>query len=228
MPATRASRSHPSLAIAFDARQKMDGLVLLKWMTHNTAALVVFDPQYRGVLDRMKYGNEGVTRERARARLPTLNEYQIARFIEESQRVLKPGGHLLLWISKYMLAEGRHIGLFRYATDLQRVELMHWNKLRPGMGARARNRSQYLVIAQKKPLSAKVWTDRGIDDSWPESADRSMHPHTKPCQLMSRLTRALTKRGDLIVDPSAGSYLMLEVCKLTGRRFLGCDIATSI
>jgi site-specific DNA-methyltransferase (adenine-specific) len=205
----------------------MDGLALLKWMTHSTANLVIFDPQYRGVLNKLKYGNEGVQRERERARLPTLNEYQIARFIEESARVLKPSGHLMLWISKYMLAEGRHIGLFRYAEDLTRVELIHWNKLRPGMGQRARSRSEYLIIAQKKPVRAKgIWTDHGIDDSWPEGADRSEHPHTKPYQMMTRLVKAVTKRGDVVVDPSAGSYLMLEVCRLNGRRFLGCDIAT--
>lgn len=214
----------PRLQVAFDARQQMDGLSLLKWMTADTAAIVVFDPQYRGVLDKLKFGNEGKQRETARATLPTLNEYQIARYIEESQRVLKPGGHLFLWASKYIIAEARHLAFFAYADNLVRVEMIHWNKMRPGMGARARCRSEYLVIAQKKPVSAKVWTDHGIDDSWPESSDRSAHPHAKPHQLTIRLIKALSKRDDLIVDPCAGSYSTLEACRITGRRFLGCDL----
>lgn len=215
--------------VAFDSRQQMDGLKLLKLTTDRTAAIVVFDPQYRGVLDKMQYGNEGVTRERARARLPTLSEYQIARFIAESERVLKPGGHLLLWVSKYILAESRHIAFFTYADSLVRVELIHWNKVRPGMGTRCRSWSEYLVVAQKPPVSAKPWRlDRKIPDTWPEGTDRSVHPHAKPHQLTERLIRALSKRGDLIVDPSAGAYGVLEICKLTGRRFLGCDVATPI
>lgn len=228
VPAT-APRQQSRLGIAYDARQQMDGLKLLKWMAPRSAALMIFDPQYRGVLDKMNYGNEGEQRERGRAKLPVMTEYQIARFIEEAHRILKPGAHLLLWIDKFMLAEARHLALFAYAPEMVRVELIHWNKLRPGMGRRARWRSEYLVIAQKPPVSAKLWrADRSIDDSWPEASDRSQHPHAKPYQLHQRLVRTLTKRGDLIVDPCAGSYGSLEVCKLTGRRFLGCDLVTPL
>lgn len=225
--APTAQRQPPRLEVAYNARQKLNGITLLKWIRPNTADMVVFDPQYRGILDKLRYGNEGVSRERDRAALPAMKEYQIARFIEETQRVLKPSHHLLLWVDKFMVAEGRHLALFCYAPDLVRVELIHWNKLRPGMGQRARCRSEYLVIAQKKPVRAKgIWTDHRIDDSWPEASDRSLHPHAKPHQLMERLIRTLTKRGGIVVDPCAGSYGTLEICKMTGRKFLGCDLVT--
>ena len=35
------------------------GLELLKQIEDSSIALCFFDPQYRGVLDKMKYGNEG-------------------------------------------------------------------------------------------------------------------------------------------------------------------------
>lgn len=41
---------------------KMDGLKLLKRLNNGVAAAAFFDPQYRGILDKMGYGNEGVTR----------------------------------------------------------------------------------------------------------------------------------------------------------------------
>lgn len=232
MTARRATATrHPSrLGIGeFDTRQRLDGLALLRSLPTGCAALMVFDPQYRGVLDHLGYGNEGVSRERERAALPAQSERAIARFIEQAERVLKPGGHLLLWIDKFMLAKGRQIALFAFAHHMERVELIHWNKLRPGMGKRARARSEYLIVAQKPPISAKLWaSDRRIADSWPEGADRSEHPHTKPYQLTERLVRALTKQGDTVVDPCAGSYLTMEVCSLTRRRFMGCDLVTPV
>lgn len=217
------------LRIEKNARQKLDGHALLSSLVYRTASIVHLDPQYRSVLDKLAYGNEGKSREKARAALPQMSESAIARFVEESQRVLKPGGHLLLWVDKFMIAEGRHIGLFARAPELVRVEMIHWNKMRPGMGRRARCRSEYLIIAQKKPARADIyWQDRRIDDSWPESTDRGIHPHAKPTQLLQRLVRTLTKKGDLVVDPCAGGYGMLEICRLTGREFIGCDLTTEL
>lgn len=217
------------LPITYDARQQMSGATLLRALPDRCAAAFFFDPQYRSILDKMGYGNEGKNRERKRAALPPMSEWTIARFIEEAERVLKPSGHLFLWVDKFMIAEGRHLGLFVYAPSLVRVEMIHWNKLKPGMGRRARCRSEYLVIAQKKPLRAEgVWKDHRIDDSWAEASDRSLHPHAKPHQLLERLIRSVTKIGDLVVDPCAGSYAMLEVCRLTRRNFIGCDLATEV
>jgi site-specific DNA-methyltransferase (adenine-specific) len=223
MPTSNGA-SRPRLEIVFNSRQQMSGLTLLRHVSDRSAAMVVLDPQYRAVLDKLRYGNEGQQRERRRAALPSMTEHGIVRFIAEAQRVLRPSGHLLLWVDKFMIAEGRHLGLFMHAEDMVRVEMIHWNKLRIGMGRRARCQSEYLVIAQRKPVSASMWTDRRISDTWPETSDRSDHPHAKPHQLHDRLIRTLTKRGDLVIDPCAGGYGILDVCRLTGRKFLGCDL----
>lgn len=55
---------------ALNQRNKMDGLVLLQGLEENSIRACFFDPQYRGVLDRLKYGNEGKSRGRARCALP--------------------------------------------------------------------------------------------------------------------------------------------------------------
>ena len=47
-----------------------DGFALLASLVPETIPICVFDPQYRGVLDKMQYGNEGVNRGRARSQLP--------------------------------------------------------------------------------------------------------------------------------------------------------------
>jgi DNA modification methylase len=46
--------------------------------------------------------------------------------------------------------------------------------------------------------------------------------------LIERLIRATTKAGDLVVDPCAGSYVVLEACRVSGRQFVGCDLETGV
>lgn len=203
----------------------MSGYALLRSLDDASARLAFFDPQYRGVLDHQRYGNEGHKRERRRAALQPMTEHAIALWIEEIARVLKPSGHAMLWVDKFMIGTGHHVRLLRFAPTLQVVDVIHWNKGRPGMGRRARCRSEYLIVAQKAPLRAKgAWTDHRLEDAWIEQSDRSVHPHAKPYQLTERLIRATTRRGDLVVDPCAGGYVVLDACLASGRRFVGCDL----
>ena len=50
------------------------------------------------------------------------------------------------------------------------------------------------------------------------------HPHQKPRELIKALITATTNQGDLIIDPCAGSFVVLEVCQELKREFLGCDL----
>lgn len=207
-----------------DVRQRADGRDLLRSVPPGSAPLVIFDPQYRSILDKQGYGNEGA-RQKGRARLPQMSERTIFEFVSLVERTLAPRGHLLLWLDKFSVADKDQMRWFRRGSTLRTVDLIAWNKGRPGMGQRTRGRTEYLMILQREPLRAKgVWRDHGIDDCWIEQADRSSHPHAKPLQLTQRLVRCLTARGDLVVDPAAGGYGVLESCRATGRRFLGCDV----
>jgi len=42
--------------------------------------------------------------------------------------------------------------------------------------------------------------------------------------LIKALIAATTQEGDLIVDPCAGSFIVLEVCQELNRDYLGCDL----
>lgn len=210
----------------FNAPQKMDGLDLLKSIGDGAAALVVADPQYRGILDKQNYGNEG-DRHSERSALPQMSELEICRFVSESARVLRPGGHFFMWSDKFSIGSGAHLKYFQFTANLQIVELIAWNKARIGMGRRARCTTEYLVIAQKHPIRAKdVWTDHSIPDCWTERKPDG-HPHAKPLKLMTRLIEATTAAGDLVVDPCAGGFGVLDICLATGRQFLGCDLRGS-
>lgn len=201
------------------------GIELLCSVENSASPLVVFDPQYRGVLDHLKYGNEG-ERQRGRSQLPQMDEGKITQFVNEISRVLISSGHLLLWIDKFHLCRG--ISSWFENTDLTIVDMITWNKDRIGMGYRTRRTSEHLVIIQKPPIRAKgIWRWRDIPDVWTEKIDAGMrrrHPHIKPPSLLRALVEALTDPGDLIIDPAAGSFIMLDVCLQTGRVFLGTDL----
>lgn len=207
--------------LRLDAPNLLDGLELLRLLPAGSFPLCIYDPQYRGVLDRQRYGNEG-SRQQERATLPQMSEPQILSFIAAVDRVLMPSGHLLLWIDKFHLCTG--IQSWLAGTTLATADLITWNKLRMGMGYRTRRTAEYLLVLQKAPLRAKgVWLDHGIKDVWDERAAAGF-THAKPIGLQARLIAALTHRDEIVLDPAAGSYTVLEACRRTGRRFLGCDL----
>lgn len=206
--------------IKFNSRNRCNGLSLLKNLPDKSTSLVFFDPQYRSILAKMNYGNEG-ERQRERALLPQMSDETIRLFAVEIERVLKPSGHAMLWIDKFILCNYAARPFFQQGWT---VDLITWDKMRIGMGYRTRRQGEYLMIIQKPPTRAKdVWSDHGIPDVWKEKFSRSGHPHAKPKELQRRLIEAVTKKGDLVVDPCAGSYVVLDLCRETGRKFLGCD-----
>ena len=204
-----------------DARNQCEGLSFLGKLQDESFPLCFFDPQYRGVLDHQRYGNEGA-RQRARSKLRQMPEAEIRSFLQGIDRVLMPMGHLLLWTDKFHLCTG--LGPWLDKTNLDIVDLIVWNKQRIGMGYRTRRVSEYLVVMQKAPRRAKgVWSRHDIPDVWDEKVTND-GPHAKPIGLQSRLIEAVTNTRDVVVDPAAGSYSVLRACQRTNRSFLGCDI----
>ena len=205
---------------------KHDGLKLLGELEPECIPLCIFDPQYRGILDKMQYGNEGVSRGRARSGLPQMSEKTIAEFVAEIARALIPSGHLFLWIDKYQLCTG--VGPWVDPWGLDIVDLITWNKQRMGMGYRTRRQAEYLLILQKPPRRAKgVWQLHNIPDVWTETVPRIRNVHPKPVGLQKRLIEAVTDPDDVVLDPAAGSYSVMHAAIQAGRRFLGCDIVNS-
>jgi site-specific DNA-methyltransferase (adenine-specific) len=210
----------------FGARNHGCGLRLLAAVPDGAAALCFFDPQYRGVLDRMSYGNEGA-RQKGRVALVQMDNATITAFVAEIARTLRPSGHLMLWIDKFHLCQG--VSGWLGSTGLSVVDLIVWDKIRIGMGYRSRRCSEYLTVLQKAPLRAKgVWRDRAIPDIWVEKAGAS-HPHCKPVGLQRRLIEATTSPGDLILDPAAGGFSVLEAVEgcADPRVFLGTNLSAA-
>lgn len=209
---------------AFDARNVMDGRDLLRSLPQRSVAAVFFDPQYRAGLDALSYGNEG-NRQKERAKLPPMSDDMIVEFMEEIQRVLRPSGHLFLWMDKFSLWSAHWHCWEPEVSSLALVDGMIWDKDRIGMGKRTRCQYEAMAILQRGPRRAGgVWTDHRIADVWRGKPDRKRHAHAKPLDLIQRLILATTKPGELIADPAAGGYAVMEAAHATRRKFVGCDL----
>ena len=203
-------------------KNKIEGLQLLKKIQDNTIKTAFFDPQYRGILDKMNYGNEGENRGKARSDLQQMTEETIIRFIQEIDRVLLPSGHLFLWVDKFHLCTG--VLPWFTNTTMQLVDLITWDKDKIGMGYRTRRKSEYLIVFQKEPKRAKdVWKNHSIPDVWTEKVEK-VHPHSKPVELQKALIEATTEEGDFVLDPASGGYSVLAACREIRRNFVGGDI----
>ncbi|MCG3167143.1 MAG: hypothetical protein POELPBGB_02927 [Bacteroidia bacterium] len=204
----------------------MDGLLLLKKLYDASIPLVMFDPQYRGLFDQLKYGNEG-KKLRERFQLPQMPDTVIASFLKEIDRVLIPSGHVMMWVDKFMLINSIHSLVT--GTSLKVVDFITWDKGRIGLGYRTRKKSEYLVIFQKLPVRIKgIWKAHDIPDIWTEKLVKKNHTHAKPVQLLKKLIEAVTNIGDTIVDPAAGGYSTLTSASEVKRNFLGCDILPNL
>ena len=199
-----------------------DGLELMDEIEDSTVKVAFFDPQYRGVLEKLKYGNEGEKRGKARSSLKQMDEDTIIKFIKEIDRTLKESGHLFLWVDKFHLCQG--VLSWFTDTNLNLVDMIVWDKGKIGMGYRTRRKSEYLIVFQKSPVKAKAcWTDHAIPDVWEEKTPK-IHPHSKPVELQRRLIAATTIEGDVVLDPASGGFSVFEACKQLGRDFIGGDI----
>lgn len=208
--------------IKFNQPNCLDGLYLLSQINKDTIKVVFFDPQYRGVLDKMHYGNEG-TRQKKRHNLSQMSNEVIINFIAHISRVLLPSGHLFLWIDKFHLCEG--IKDWINNTSLQIVDLITWDKQTFGMGYRTRRCCEYLLVLQKKPIKAKgYWNLHNIKDIHSSKIKNKKHTHQKPIELQKQLILATSNVGDIILDPCSGSYSVMEATIETDRNFLGCDL----
>src|SRR4051794_38397929 len=107
-----------------------DALELLVSLPNTCSSLVFLDPQFRAVLDHLKFGNEGA-RQRGRASLPAMSQEYIDACLREIARTLRPSAYAMLWIDKFTLCQAHHLRVSEYLLP---VDLFAWDNQRMGMG----------------------------------------------------------------------------------------------
>jgi site-specific DNA-methyltransferase (adenine-specific) len=205
--------------------QQEDAFELLHTLPDACSSLIFFDPQHRHALDRLCYGNEGA-KQKARVKLPAMTAEYIHTCCLEISRVLRPAAYLMYWLDTYRVGQALQGHGLQLADVLQVVDVIAWNSGRWGNDYRSRRCGDYLAVLKRPPIRAKdTWRDHSIPSRWYEKINRKQypHPHAKPLELTRRLIAATTNPGDLVVDPSAGGFVVLHAAHQLGRDFIGCD-----
>lgn len=74
---------------------------------------------------------------------------------------------------------------------------------------------------QENRALTNVWYD--ISPIVPWSDERNEHPTQKPLELMDRIVKLFTNKGDIILDFTCGSGTTLISAKRLGRNFIGIE-----
>lgn len=112
-----------------------------------------------------------------------------------------------------------------------------WDKKNPGVGRRFRRQHEMIIVGIRAVGGKMAWNENSpaIPNVLSISAPHNrMHPNQKPLELVERFVSAITRPGDIVLDPFCGSGTTCVAAKLLGRRFIGvemderfCEMATN-
>ena len=81
---------------------------------------------------------------------------------------------------------------------------------------------QYLHESKGKQIE-DIWNDINIDNPMAESRAEFEYPRMKPELLLSRIIKASSQPGDIVLDAFVGSGTAIAVSEKLGRRWIGMD-----
>lgn len=145
-------------------------------------------------------------------------------WIHEATRVLKPSG-VLLCFARYDTEEA-----FRFAVRLAGLvpkTQMIWDKGVHGVGDCRGDvglRHENIIFAVKGRFTFPGRRPVSIVRVQRLSSARLTHPNEKPVELLQYLVEAVTKPGDLILDPFLGSGTTAVAAKSADRRYIGIEL----
>jgi DNA modification methylase len=214
-----------------DARSDTDYGRLLEG---ETADLVLTDPPFNCRIDGNVSGLGKVRHDEFAMASGEMSEAEFTSFLSTflgcAKAHSRDGAILFVFMDWRHLFEltcaGREQGL---ATK----NLIVWAKDNAGMGTFYRSKHE-LVFVFKKPdgshintfelgqhgrYRTNVWEYAGVNTFRTGRLDElAMHPTVKPVAMLADAIRDVTKRGDIVLDPFAGSGSTLIAAEKTGRR----------
>jgi DNA modification methylase len=199
-----------------------------------SADLVLTDPPFNVRVDGNVSGLGKVRHEEFAMASGEMSEAEFTSFLSTFLGCAK--AHSRDGAILFVFMDWRHLFELTCAgreQGLAAKNLIVWAKDNAGMGTFYRSRHE-LVFVFKKPDGAhintfelgqhgryrtNVWEYAGVNTFRTGRLDElAMHPTVKPVAMLADAIRDVTKRGDIVLDPFAGSGSSLIAAEKTGRR----------
>ncbi len=193
-----------------------DSLTVLRQMEAESVDAIITDPPY-GINYHSKT-NASVMNDKT----------PFIWWLYDACRVLKSGdsGRGCLVCFTRWDVEQVFIDAMRLAGFIVKSEVI-WDKVCHGMGdtkAQFAPTHENIIFAVKGKFSFPGHRPKDLITYQKLASSQMVHPTEKPVGLLANLITAVTKPGDLIVDPFAGSGSTLVAAHKTGRRFIGIEL----
>lgn len=189
-----------------------DSLTVLRQMEPESVDAVITDPPY---------GTNYVSQTGAKVKNDTA---PFIWFLYDAFRVLKPGGSIICftrWDVQQTFIDAMKLAGFKVKSEVI------WDKVIGGQGdlkAQFSPSHENIIFAIKGKYSFPGHRPRDLVTYQKLASSQMIHPTEKPVGLLTNLISSVTKPGDLIVDPFAGSGSTCVAAKKTGRRFIGIEL----
>lgn len=189
-----------------------DSLTVLRQMESESVDAIITDPPY---------GINYVSQTGARIKN---DKSPFIWFLYDAFRVLKPGGSIVCftrWDVEQAFIDAMKLAGFQVKSEVI------WDKVLHGMGdtkAAFAPSHENIVFAIKGRFAFPGHRPRDLVTFQKINSFQMVHPTEKPVGLLANLITSVTKPGDLILDPFAGSGSTLVAAKKTGRRYIGVEL----
>lgn len=228
--------SKPKEKPAFESEDKrvaiyhQDVIKFLKSLPSNSVDLIMTDPAYSGMNQKLKLGKGKIIgRYKDRGEkgkwfdefLDTEENYNA--FLKECYRVLKNNRHIFLMFDSYSLLTLAPI--VRDVFDVKNI--LVWDKVNIGLGHYFRRRHEFIMFASKGKRKVKL---RSIPDIWNiKRFSHAPYPTQKPTEIFELMLVSSAEDDFVVCDPFLGSGASAIASIKRNCRFIGCDISeTSI
>jgi DNA modification methylase len=186
------------MVIELDTIICADCLEVLKSMPDKSVDLVLTDPPY-GIARIWDGSDCGGWKGRKSEEHQTRNAWDIAPSQEYFDQILRVGKTVCIWGGNY------------FQLPVSRGWLI-WRK------------PLFPTMSDAELAWTNVDTVMRVFDGARSDPDR-VHPTQKPLELMKWCMTKLSKEGDTILDPFAGSGTTCVAAKILGRKYIGIEIS---
>lgn len=201
-----------------------DSISFLKSLPDECVDIIVTDPAYSGMNQKMKFGNGRIVGQYQKEGNGKWfkefhdTEENYSAFLTECKRVLKDNSPIYIMFDSFSLLS---LGsLMRRYFEVKNIVV--WDKINLGMGHNFRRRHEFILYATKGKTKLN---SRAIPDIWQiKRMIRGKYPTQKPVEVFENMLKASSKIGDLVCDPFVGSGSSAIASIRNKCFFIGCDV----